>query len=102
MVSNEVLFVVSVSGGFGGLRSGASLSCHRARSCGFSVSEKSAKCRDNVAGYAGAYEVDTDGRDVGLGVCVVGESQEQAGLSNTGVTDEEELEEVVVSVTASV
>lgn len=49
-----------------------------------------------------AYEVDTDGRDVGLGICVVGESQEQARLSNTGVTDEEKLEEVVVSVSESI
>jgi hypothetical protein len=44
-----------------------------------------------------AYEVDTDGRDVALGVRVVGESKQQARLSNTRVTDEEELEEVVVS-----
>lgn len=44
-----------------------------------------------------ANEVDTDCGDVGLGVCVVGKSQEQAGLSDTGVTDEEQLEEVVVS-----
>lgn len=44
-----------------------------------------------------AYEVDTDCGDIGLGVSVVGESQEQAGLSNTGVSDEEQLEEVVVS-----
>jgi hypothetical protein len=43
------------------------------------------------------YEVDSDGGDVGLGIGVVGESQEQARLSNTGVTDEEELEEIVVS-----
>lgn len=45
-----------------------------------------------------AYEVDTDCGDVGLGVGVVGEPQEQARLSNTGVTDEEQLEKVVVSV----
>ena len=44
------------------------------------------------------YEVDADGGDVGLGIGVVGESQEKARLSNTGVTDEEQLEEVVVSV----
>lgn len=50
-----------------------------------------------MPGARGAYEVDTNCGDVGLGVCVVGESQKQAGLSNTGVTDEEELEEVVVS-----
>lgn len=44
------------------------------------------------------YEVDTDGRDVALGVGVVGEPKEQAGLSDTGVTDEQKLEQVVVSV----
>jgi hypothetical protein len=44
-----------------------------------------------------AYKVNTDRRDVGLGVGVVGETQEQARLSNTGVTDEEQLEEIVVS-----
>lgn len=43
------------------------------------------------------YEVDTNGRDVGLCVGVIGESQEEARLSNTGITDEEKLEEVVVS-----
>lgn len=43
------------------------------------------------------HEVDTDGRDVGFRVGVIGEPQEKAGLSNTGVSDEEELEEVVVS-----
>ena len=48
------------------------------------------------AGY-GTYEVDTDGGDIGLGVGIVGETKEQARLSDTGVTDEEELEEVVVS-----
>lgn len=46
---------------------------------------------------AKAYKVDADCGNVGLGVGVVGKSQEQAGLSNTGVTDEEELEEVIVS-----
>lgn len=44
-----------------------------------------------------AYEIDTDCGDVGLGVSVVGKSQQQARLSNTRVSDEEELEEVVVS-----
>lgn len=44
-----------------------------------------------------SYEVDTNGRDVGLCVGVVGETKEQARLSDTGVTDEEELEEIIVS-----
>jgi len=44
-----------------------------------------------------AYEVDADSGNVGLGVGVVGEPQEQARLADTGVTDEQELEEIVVS-----
>ena len=44
------------------------------------------------------HEVDTDGRNVALSVCVVGKTEQQAGLSDTRVTDEEELEEVVVSI----
>jgi len=43
------------------------------------------------------YEVDTNGGDVALRVCVVGKTKEQAGLSDTGVADEEELEKVIVS-----
>ena len=44
------------------------------------------------------HKIDADGRDVALGVCVVGKTEEQARLSDTRVSDEEELEEVVVSV----
>jgi hypothetical protein len=44
------------------------------------------------------YKVNTDSRDVTLGVGVVGETKQQARLSNTGVSDEEELEEVIVSI----
>jgi hypothetical protein len=43
------------------------------------------------------YEVDTNGRDIGFGICVVGESKQQARLSDSGVTDEQELEQVIVS-----
>jgi hypothetical protein len=43
------------------------------------------------------YEVDSDRRDVAFRVGVIGESKKQTGLSYTRVTDEEELEEVVVS-----
>lgn len=46
--------------------------------------------------YRSDLEIDTDGGDVRLGVGVIGKSQQQARLSNTGITDEEELEEVVV------
>ena len=47
-------------------------------------------------------EVDADCGDVALGVGVVGESKQQAGLSDTRVTDEEELEQVVVSIARAV
>ena len=41
-------------------------------------------------------EINADRRDVALGIGIVGETEEQAGLADTGVTDEEQLEEVVV------
>jgi hypothetical protein len=47
------------------------------------------------------YEVDADRGDVGLCVGVVGEPQQQARLADTGVTDEQQLEKVVVSGTWS-
>lgn len=43
------------------------------------------------------YEVNTDGGNVALGVSVVCESKQQTRLSDTGITDQEELEEIVVS-----
>ncbi len=46
---------------------------------------------------AGTYEIDTNSGNVGLGVGIIGETEQQARLSYTRVTDEEELEEVVVS-----
>jgi hypothetical protein len=46
----------------------------------------------------GTHEVNADGRDVAFSVGIVRESKQQARLSNTGVTDEQELEEVVVSI----
>jgi len=42
------------------------------------------------------FEVNTNGGDVALGVGVICESEQQTRLSDTGVTDEEKLEEVVV------
>jgi len=44
------------------------------------------------------HKVDADGGDVALCVCVVGEPEQQARLSDTRVTDEEKFEEVIVSV----
>lgn len=41
------------------------------------------------------YKVNTDGRDVTLGIGVVSESQEQTTLADTTVSDEKELEEII-------
>jgi hypothetical protein len=48
------------------------------------------------------YEVYPDGGDVALRVRVICETKEQARLSNTGVSDEEELEEIIVSIISHV
>ena len=45
----------------------------------------------------GTYEVNADSGDIAFCVGIVGKSKQQARLSNTGVSDKEELEEVVVS-----
>lgn len=79
-----------------GVRSVASPSCRRARWSGFSAAV-STLTSGGWGCPAVAYEVNADGRDIGLCVGVVGESQEQAGLADTGVADEQQLEEVVVS-----
>lgn len=44
------------------------------------------------------HEVNTDGGDVRLGIGIVCESQEETRLSDSRVSNQEELEEVVVSV----
>jgi hypothetical protein len=44
-----------------------------------------------------AYEIDSDGRDVALGVGIIGKSEQQTGLSDTGISDKKELEKVIVS-----
>lgn len=54
--------------------------------------------RDRYRRRHSTYEVNTDSRDVALGVGVVCESEQQTRLSDTRVADQEELEEVVVSV----
>lgn len=43
------------------------------------------------------YEVNADSGDIAFCVGIVGKSKQQARLSNTGVSDKEEFEEVVVS-----
>jgi hypothetical protein len=45
----------------------------------------------------GTYKINANRRDVALSVCVICKPEEQARLSNTRVTDEQELEKVVVS-----
>mmetsp|Transcript_36305 Transcript_36305/g.85696 ORF Transcript_36305/g.85696 Transcript_36305/m.85696 type:complete len:230 (+) Transcript_36305:105-794(+) len=42
------------------------------------------------------FKVDANGADVALGVRVVGEAQQQAGLAHTRVADQHKLEDVVV------
>lgn len=44
------------------------------------------------------YEVNSDSRDVTFSVGIIGKSKQQARLSNTRVTDEEQLEKVIVSI----
>ena len=49
-------------------------------------------------GTCTAYKVDTNCRNVALGICVVGKPQKQARLADARVSDQQELEEVIVSV----
>ena len=49
----------------------------------------------------GTHEVDADGRDVALCVCVVSKAQQEARLADTGVADEDKLEDVVVLLRAA-
>jgi hypothetical protein len=44
-----------------------------------------------------AYEVNTDRGYIGLGIGVIGKPEQQARLAHPGVSDQEELEEVIVS-----
>jgi hypothetical protein len=44
-----------------------------------------------------AHKINADGRNVAFRIGVIGESQEEAGLSDTRVTNKQEFEEIVVS-----
>lgn len=57
---------------------------------------------DSLVIALGTYKVHTDGGDVAFCVGVIGKAQQQAGLPNAGVSDEEQLEQVIVSVWRSV
>lgn len=48
-------------------------------------------------GAGSSHEVNTNGRYVALGVCIVRKPQQQTRLSYSRVTDEEELEKIIVS-----
>jgi len=45
--------------------------------------------------YSSDFKVDTNCGNVGFSVCVIGKSQKQARLPNSGVSNEKELEKVV-------
>lgn len=53
--------------------------------------------RQEARGGKKAYEIDTNGGDVAFCVSVIGKSEQQARFSNTGISDKQELEEIVVS-----
>ena len=40
-------------------------------------------------------EVNTDGTDVALGVCVIRKSKQQTGFSDSGLSNQKELEQVI-------
>ena len=46
--------------------------------------------------WRAAYEIDADGGNVALCVCVISKAQQEAGLADTRVADEHELKDVVV------
>lgn len=47
---------------------------------------------------ASTYKINTDGGDIRVRVCLIGELKQQARFANAGFTDKKELEEVVKSV----
>ena len=55
------------------------------------------ECAAKWGGGGCTHKVDADGGDVALGVGVIGKSEQQTRLSNTRISDKEELEEIVVS-----
>jgi hypothetical protein len=78
-----------------GAGAGAGQGCASERSATHAHRERSAVAAQGRA-QASAYEVDADGRDVALGIRVVSKAQQQAGLADTRVADQHELEHVVI------
>lgn len=56
------------------------------------------RCQMTANERSSTYKVHTDSGDVAFRVGIIGESKKQARLSNTGVSNKQELEEVVVSI----
>lgn len=79
------------------LQSAASLFCRQARWFGFSTIHLVWIAVVRAVSGGTTYEIDTDCRNVRFRVGVIGKSKEQARLSNTRISDEEELEEIIVS-----
>lgn len=50
-----------------------------------------------VHGTSSAYKVDTNSGDVALSIRIIREPQQQARLSHTRVSDQEQLEEIIIS-----
>lgn len=50
-----------------------------------------------LSGQVPTYEVNTDSRNVAFRISIICKSEKQTRLSDTGVTDEEEFEQVIVS-----
>lgn len=50
----------------------------------------------------GPYKVNANSRNVAFSICVIRKSQQQAGLSDSGIPDQEELEQIVVSAFESI
>lgn len=44
------------------------------------------------------YKINADSRDVAFRVGIIGKTEQEARLSNTGVSDEEKLEKIIVSI----
>jgi len=63
--------------------------------------EDNLKCppqKNNKTVSRDTYEIHANSRDVAFCVGVIGKSKEQTRLSDAGISDKEELEEIVVSV----
>jgi hypothetical protein len=63
--------------------------------CGFSIPPSANALAPQLVN---THEINTDCRDITLGICIICESQQKTRLSYTGITDKEKFEEIIVSV----